>query len=261
MKIIHLSDLHLRINDTYIVFQDIVQKILKFKKTEKDLVVIITGDILDDAKDALHCYALKEINSLKKVGIPVLIIPGNHDYGDSGGIDKKYVAPFKQTYFDDDTVVFPKVDVFGGIAFFGLDSMQSDYDGNHQIGAQGYIDDKQLQELHNKFIDLTYKDLKKVVYLHHCPFTEYLSTIKHEDLKLRNSLALKAVIAGNIDALLCGHIHFKDKDNTIPTVFNGTWDIPRVYNAGSSTHSKNHFGFVRIIDLSKDPIDDTELKQ
>ncbi|MCK4828028.1 metallophosphoesterase, partial [bacterium] len=82
MRIIHLSDLHIgrgkNLENTQILLNRIDEK---YGNEQKKPVILITGDIVDDAQT----WQFKEANRLFQhfisKGYQFLLCPGNHDYG------------------------------------------------------------------------------------------------------------------------------------------------------------------------------------
>ena len=80
------------------------------------------------------------------------------------------------------------------------------------------------------------ESMKKIIYLHHHPFKPYPMH------GLRDAAALgEAVSNRSLNALLFGHNH-----NGF--VWNGRWNIPLVYDAGSSTSLHGLTNPLRVID-------------
>jgi predicted MPP superfamily phosphohydrolase len=123
-KIIHFSDLHVGFEHCLGHFNQVVTNLIFKKEPASDYVVIVTGDLVEDAtRDGLYELALTEINRIKAAGFLVLLCPGNHDYGTGALGHKRYVAKFKQTFFGVTNISYPKLDIIDGTAFIGLDSM------------------------------------------------------------------------------------------------------------------------------------------
>ena len=248
-KIIHLSDLHIGFNgqDLKRRLEGIVQSIIFVKESAKDYVIVLTGDLVEKATDlASHQAAKINLEILQSHGFKVLVIPGNHDYGTGTNANHKYQKKFKQLFYDDENLIFPKLDIIDEIAFIGLDSMEAEMHTFDKLGANGELGIEQRNRL-EALLDqeLVKKCNFRVVYLHHHPFDPWLF---HE---LKDSTELGDILQkhGNIDAILFGHNHHFRK-------WNGKWGIPRCYDAGSSTLKNDGFSLHRVIDLSKPPSED-----
>lgn len=245
-KIIHLSDLHTGYGDLLTRFGDIVTRMIFHKTPAKNYIVVITGDLVDDAtRDGSYEEVSAHIDRLKNAGFKVLLVPGNHDYGNGSFGHAEYVKKFKKHFFGKTNITYPKLDIIGNIAFIGLDSMAEELHWYDRLFSEGELGKKQLKRLADMLKDEKLKKSKyTVVYLHHHPF---YPVILHQ---LKDSDALEKTLKGHsIDALLFGHNHHGK-------VWNGGWGIPRVYDAGSSTSKFGASHPHRIMDLSKDPSTD-----
>ena len=99
-KIIHLSDLHVGHEDCGNKFRTIIDNIAFLKQPAQNYVVVITGDIVDNANDiSFTDEAIASIRLLEKLGYTVLPVPGNHDYGTGTRGDMKFVGIFKERFY------------------------------------------------------------------------------------------------------------------------------------------------------------------
>lgn len=246
-KIIHLTDTHIGYKNLSTRMSSIITRIIYTKKPAENYVIVHTGDIVEDSTDeGSYQEAVSHFNRLKKAGFEVLFIPGNHDYGTGFLASKKYVKQFKEAFFGTTQISYPKKDMIGDIAFIGLDSMAEEISWYDRLFAEGEIGDKQLDRLDKmlnndpEVVGARYR----VVYLHHHPFhPKAFHCLKDSD-KLGNLLK-----HSNISALLFGHNHDGRK-------WNGKWDIPRIYDGGTSTGKGGKPAPHRVIDLSKEPVFD-----
>lgn len=244
-KIIHLSDLHVGHEHCQSHFNRVVTNLIFKKKPAKDYVVILTGDLVEDGtRDGMYETALVEIQRLRKAGFKVLVCPGNHDYGTGSHGDKDLVPKFKKAFFGNSAAVFPKIDIMGGTAFIGLDTMADELSWYDQFLAQGELGKTQLRALATLLASTKVAACqRRVVYMHHHPFDPRFGH------GLKDSGKLEKILAGKVDCLLFGHNH----DGR---VWNGCWDIPRCYDAGSSTRKNlgnpGKLSPHRVMDLSRD---------
>jgi predicted MPP superfamily phosphohydrolase len=242
-KIIHLSDLHIGHGDCGERFRTIIDNITFLKQPAKNYIIVITGDIVDDAHHIEYINeAIDAISQLEERGYTVLVIPGNHDYGTGARGNKKFVALFKEKYFRSVKVTYPKLDIFGRIAFIGLDSTAEELHWNDRFFSEGELGKEQLTRLKKILKKPEVGSRKKVVYLHHHPFDYKFG------MQLKDRKELKKIIENRIDMILFGHYH--SNPASAGKIFHGAWGIPRCYNAGSSTHKNGDIGFQRVIDLS-----------
>jgi 3',5'-cyclic AMP phosphodiesterase CpdA len=242
-KIIHLSDLHIGYRDMGERFQCITDNIIFEKEPASEYVILITGDLVEKATDSSSYEETRlYIQKLEAAGFTVLVVPGNHDYGTGSLGSKKYVRLFKEVFFGDPEIQYPKLDIIEGIAFVGLDSMAEELNWYDRLFAEGELGGAQRRRLDALLSDAAVKACAyRVVYLHHHPFDPYPL---HQ---LKDSEALGEILVkhGNVDALLYGHNHLGKKHN-------GKWGIPRCYDAGTTTRKLYGTGHHRVVDLSRD---------
>lgn len=95
-RIIHLSDLHIGLNnDTIpeIQVRNIIDAIIRTYPQEKDSyeyprpIIVITGDLVDFYSPKNLDIASNLLDQLRVAGFTVLVVPGNHDYSDSFSTD------------------------------------------------------------------------------------------------------------------------------------------------------------------------------
>lgn len=249
-KIIHLSDLHAGYENLTSTLGDLVTRMIFHKIPADRYVVVVTGDIVEDAtRDGSYEEASAHLDRLEKAGFSVLVVPGNHDYGTGSRSSSRYIKRFKKHFFGSAKVTYPKLDLIGDIAFIGLDSMADEVNWYDFLWAEGELGKKQLRRL-CKILES--EDVEhasyRVVYLHHHPFHP------KPFHQLRDSEALAEILTQHsIDALLFGHNH----DGC---VWNGHWGITRVYDGGTSTGKEGKTNIHRVIDLTKDPAFDYDAR-
>ncbi len=244
-KIIHLSDLHIGYRNCGKRFRTLTENLAFLKQPPSDYVVVITGDLEENANDPLHAEeAMESVARLEQLGYTVLVIPGNHDYGTGSMGNADLVPVFKERFYKNSNIEFPKLDIIDGVAFIGLDSTAEELSWHDRILSEGELGDAQLGRLKDLLDGGSLDGLKRVVYMHHHPFDFKLWR------QLRDSEKLEKVIAGRVDMLLFGHYH--RSKITAGKIYHGKWGIRRCYNAGSSTHKNENIGFHRVIDLSND---------
>jgi len=242
-KIIHLSDLHVGHEDCGERFRTIIDNIAFLKQPAKNYIIVITGDLVDDANHSEYIdEAIASISQLEGQGYTVLVIPGNHDYGTGARGNKKFVPMFKEKYYRSVEVTYPKLDLIGKIAFIGLDSTAEELHWNDRFFSEGELGEEQLARLKKILMKPEVASRKKVVYLHHHPFDFKFG------MQLKDRKDLQKVIENRVDMILFGHYH--NNPASAGRIFHGAWGIPRCYNAGSSTHKNGDKGFQRVIDLS-----------
>lgn len=245
-KIIHLSDVHAGYGDLTSRLGELVTRIIFHKTPAENYVVVVTGDIVEDAtRDASYEEASVHLDRLTEAGFTVLVVPGNHDYGTGNVGNAAYIKRFKKHFFGKTGITYPKLDLVDTIAFIGLDSMADEVNWHDFLWAEGELGKKQLRRLSRMLqSDDVVNARYRVVYLHHHPFHP---KPMHQ---LRDSEELgKILTEHSIDLLLFGHNH----DGR---VWNGHWGISRIYDGGTSTGKEGKPNPHRVIDLSGDPSSD-----
>lgn len=201
-KIIHLSDLHVGYRNCEVRLQGIVDSIIE-QYSPADHIVVVTGDLVDEADSNNYDRARRQLDRLCTAGFVVLVVPGNHDYGNGGLVHLKYVDEFKRVFFGSRTVSYPKLDldVAPGIAFIGLDSMADTLEGLDVLGPDGELGEAQLASLDEMLELPELHERKVVVYLHHHPFDD--SWV----MRLKDHEAFKKIVESRVDYVLFGHDH------------------------------------------------------
>lgn len=245
-KIVHLTDLHIGYKDLDKKLSKLISNVIYAMQPAGDYVVVVTGDIAENGnyKENFH-KANDLLKILKGAGYDVLVIPGNHDYGDGITAYKENVESFKRNFFGNKSLKFPKLDIIkdpadgSSIAFIGLDSMAG---GGLRAFAQGNIGKTQLKNLDSMLSSAEVTAANKcVVYLHHHPIDRDIT------MKLNDSDEFAEVIKKHkVDALLFGHKHQGKK-------WNARWGVKRLYDGGTSTGKDDEPWRHRVIDLTKDP--------
>ena len=93
-RIIHMSDLHVGYRDFDERFGAICDNLIAQRGDQaSDCVIVITGDLVDDANDSDSYPKVKRwLEHLRGAGFGhILVVPGNHDYGTGRCGNKKFV--------------------------------------------------------------------------------------------------------------------------------------------------------------------------
>ena len=258
MKIIHLSDLHV---DKSVDHNKGYLTILNYLKNSPDIkndcVIVITGDLIDNAKVDFENNTGKlqkiwnEINALKSKVAEIFVVPSNHDYGNKYIISEDYMRYFKTIIYGNDNIPFPRCSpAIGDYIFIGLDSNEAEIGVKRNesseiyLGTIGKIGESQRNELEKIITDKNNRGKKFILYFHHDP-------ISHRPVMfLEDRNDLKKIIKNNISLLLCGHTHKFRKWNA--------WGIP-IYNAGCSTFNKGESIRIRCFDMIHDNLVPSEI--
>jgi len=208
IEIFHISDLHFgkQTKKARLLLEKVKEK-LKINEQENKYL-LVTGDITQDggkgqfktAKDALISFKGK-----------VLVVPGNHDYGFLGFIYSEASAKnfdeilsgglgISHPYFPKEP--FSKVleDKEGNkMLMIGLNSC-SETPQIFDIAA-GDIGDGQRNSLDNILSNQEYKDIPKIIFLHHIPHKRAQGI----GMSLKDHRKLMALVRNRVNAFAFGH--------------------------------------------------------
>lgn len=247
-KIIHLTDLHVGHADCARDSATVVDRIIYLKRPAVDYVVVVTGDVVNNANDGYE-EARGILMRLRDAGFKVLVCPGNHDYGTGAHGNDEFIQKFASAFHEDGLAEYPRLEIIRdgedpreSIAFIGLDTMAEEVNWSDALWAQGELGERQLADLGRMLhSDEVYGCGAVVVYMHHHPLHPKMLHC------LRDSDELEVVISGaeTVAALLFGHNH-EGK------VWHGSWGVERVYDGGASAAIRGAPSPHRVIDLSKD---------
>ncbi|MFZ5984195.1 MAG: metallophosphoesterase family protein [Acidobacteriota bacterium] len=252
MRVLHLSDLHVGCGECGARWRDLTERLGRAREALGDPVVVVTGDLVERAtEEALLWEAKAGMDRLRSAGYAVLVVPGNHDYGDALRASPEGQAAFGRLFYPDGPEGFPRVDFVGEAVFVGLESMAAELHWYDALWANGELGRAQLERLEDVLGRPQVRSARhRVVYLHHHPF-DPMGPL-HE---LKDALGLARVLKENgpLDALLFGHNHAGG-------AYAGVWGIPRCYDAGTSTRKEGQPGPLRLMDLSEDPSWDVDVR-
>jgi predicted MPP superfamily phosphohydrolase len=145
LNFIHLSDLHISKNNKNSENRNTIKIVdhlcNKYKDYGKNLVVIITGDIVDDGKESQYKNAVEILTPLANM-FTVLACPGNHDYGPCGNFYTEKSQAMFQKYILDKLLnipdakdanikmedLYPMVNQLSNVLFVGIDSVVDNED-------------------------------------------------------------------------------------------------------------------------------------
>jgi 3',5'-cyclic AMP phosphodiesterase CpdA len=199
--------------------------------------LIITGDLTHHGRIAQY-ERLKEL--LAAVQMPMTLLLGNHDRRDE----------FNEV-FGEDGFAQNAVDV-SGTKLICLDTLDGPpYPTGHHAGL---LCDERLQWLD---VQLSGVD-RAIVFMHHPPFNVGFDGM--DEIKLANSDAFFEIIKrhGNVDQLICGHVHRTISGNVrgVPfTIFKSPChQMPMVLGDGDSSLSVDEPGAYGIILIEHDSI-------
>jgi predicted MPP superfamily phosphohydrolase len=228
VKFLHLSDLHIHKSmkkTDNICAKKVVSYIVKKYKNDTKLVIIITGDIVDDGNKTQYKKAVTILKPLVENNFEVLAVPGNHDYGKFGNIyTKKAQGYFRKFILGEllnnkkalDTSIdykeiFPTKTIIGETLLIGVDSALGNLHDETFHFASGEVGEPQREKIRLIFNNEKYKAMAKVIFFHHHPFMRDI-TMEMDDAK-----EVMKILSGNVDICCFGHKHesqtWSSKDN------------------------------------------------
>ena len=260
MKLIHLSDLHIgkRVNEISMIEDQeyILLEILQIIDGEKADAVLICGDVYDKSVPSAEAVTLFDefLNRLAKLGIPVLIISGNHDsperlaFGNRllelGGI---HISPVYDGQIRSVTLTDEQGEaVFWLLPFIKPAHVKRFYPGE---GIETYTDAVRVA-LEKMNID----PAKRNILLTHQFVTGSL-TCDSEELSVGGSDNVDAAVFDAFDYVALGHIHGPQNIGSNRIRYCGT---PLKYSFSESTHHKSvtvvHLGAKGSLELCLRPL-------
>lgn len=232
MNIIHISDTHIGSGNAAERFGRVIDDIHRhIERNDGDWVVVHTGDLIDreaPTESSAGLALLQRLSEGAQRRLPVLLVPGNHDYGWSWHIDRSRAAQFRATFahylFGDQPAQFPTVRTVGDCVFIGLDSSAAEFGILKGFFAEGELGEAQLNRLNDILDDPSLQSLTKVVFLHHHPFIDSYSVrpdwgdrnflakayqwYGRSRLRLKDANSLLQILRDRIDLMLFGHKHY-----------------------------------------------------
>jgi 3',5'-cyclic AMP phosphodiesterase CpdA len=193
-RIAHLSDIHFGANDP-----KIVDAATAWVEARRPDLVIISGDLTQRARVEQFKAASAWFNRLRRLGLKVLVIPGNHDiplydvfrrFGAPLRRYKRYISTELCPWFENDDVAVLGINTARSLTF-----------------KDGRINRDQLRMLRDRFAAVT-PDKTRILVTHHPLFAmpigrggELTEAVgRHED-------AVKAVCDAGVHIALAGHFH------------------------------------------------------
>jgi hypothetical protein len=208
IEIFHISDLHFgkQTRKARLLLEKVKEK---FKIGElENKYLIVTGDITQDGREG-------QFRTAKEALIPfkgkVQVVPGNHDYGFLGFIYSEASARnfdnilslglgIGHTYFPKEPFLKILADKEGNkVLIIGLNSCSKT---PHIFDiAAGDIEDTQRNKLDNILSNQKYKDIPKIIFLHHIPHKRAQGI----GMSLKDHRKLMAVVRNRVNAFAFGH--------------------------------------------------------
>ncbi|MFA4971222.1 MAG: metallophosphoesterase [bacterium] len=237
MRIIHISDLHIRGNnkDNAVVREKLAGILDMFTAGD---VVVATGDITDDGKE--DQYAKAEVLLAPFTG-RLMLVPGNHDFGRLGNFYSadcvRRFATLRVALAAETNWMF-RVDGFPVGQIIGLDTCLRT--GSIVDFAQGRVGFWQRTRLRWKLDEMKKHRAVSVVALHHNPYyTDWFC-------RLKDAKEFFEVVLGRADIVLMGHEH-KERYTWYPSGLPEAQAQTRLYAAGALFREKTEPLVIQVV--------------
>ena len=207
------------------VFDTLVKQVI----LEQPDALLITGDLTKDGEVVSHDYVVKKLTEIEEAGIPVYVIPGNHDRGWQEGAKKyenntstatkymsvsrflSYYEPFgygEGSEVHEESLSYVS-ELFPGLTLIGLDS-----------GQTASLETSTLNWLGQKLLEAKEKGSQVLVMVHHSVIPHFFgqesfqanSVIQDEEYNEEEELSKlgQTLLQGGVKVVLTGHYHVSD---------------------------------------------------
>lgn len=197
--LVQLTDLHIREPgrlayrrvDTSRYFRAVVDSVLALK--QRPHAAVISGDLTDFGRPAEYASLREQIAPLEAAGMPVYLMPGNHDSRDE--MRRSFPG---HAYLGDGPWVQFAVDV-GPMRLLALDTVVPGR-------SEGALDAERLAWLEAQLDESEGRPV--VIAMHHPPFQTLIGHMDKMGLKAGGP-ELEAIVSKhpNVERVICGHLH------------------------------------------------------
>ena len=193
----------------------------KIKDEIRPDLVLIPGDLTKDGEQVSHDYVIAKLNELRAVGIPTLVIPGNHDRGKNGNAvyyDGDQTSPADVATNDwfathyaaygygpeserESTTLTYATEPISGLVVIGIDS-----------GTKGTVSEKTLNWVVEQAIAATASGKRVLAMMHH-PLIPHFVGLENfvETAVVANYETVRNALAdAGINVVFTGHFHTSD---------------------------------------------------
>lgn len=193
-RIAHLSDLHFGRHDRVVV-----EGLSTALTAMRPDAVVISGDLTQRARRSQFAAARAFIDGLRAAGLPVIVVPGNHDvplwdvtrrFFSPLARFRRYIEPHPYPLFADEKV-----------AILGLNTARS------LTIKDGRVSDEQMRCIRERFAEAP-RSARRMLVTHH-PLVELPWGEDGEKLEAagRSDAALQTALEAGVHLLLAGHHH------------------------------------------------------
>lgn len=193
-RIAHLSDIHFGANDP-----NIVAATIDWLTEKRPDLVIISGDLTQRAREKQFQDAANYLEALRQNGLPLLVIPGNHDVP-LYDVFRRFASPLGRykRYIAHDLCPWVETDE---VAVLGINTARS------LTIKDGRINEQQMQLIRQRFNNVT-PDKTRILVTHHPLFALPIGRGNElSEAAGRHQDALQAINDAGIHISLAGHFH------------------------------------------------------
>lgn len=215
------------------MFDLLVQRIIAGKPD----ALLIAGDLTKDGEKASHEYVIKRLTKIEESGVPVFIIPGNHDVGpmeecrqyanntyktaEGAWTEDQFRQAYKHFGYDTDSDLHDgslsyATEIFPGLSLIGVATEKT---AHLRKSALKFASQK-AQEAHHK-------GNQTIVMTHHSliPHIDGQETFMVYSVNSRCEALRDSLINAGVKVVLTGHYHISDNTRYIDSEGREIYDI------------------------------------
>ena len=249
MKLIHLSDLHIgkRVNEVSMLEDQshILDQILDITRQEQPDAVLISGDVYDKTVPSAEAVSLLDsfFSRLVKLGVPVLVISGNHDSAERlafGGELLTGAGLYLSPVYDGHLRKVTLEDEFGPVDFWLMPFLKPGH-------VRRFYPEETIETYTDALrVALSHTDRdesRRNVLLTH-QFVTGAAICESEELSVGGSDNVDVTVFDGFDYVALGHIHGPQNIGSPRVRYCGT---PLKYSFSEANHHKS----VTVVQLGK----------
>ena len=213
----YLADSKIMMDYSKPVFDKLCSQII----TDKPDLLLIVGDMTKDGEIESHEYVINKLTEIESAGIPVFVIPGNHDrgwqqnakiYRNNIAEDTKYTSMSRfSNYYKDfgygegselhGTTLTYATEIWPGLTLIGIDS-----------GQTATVDEDAVTWACAKAKEAKDKGQQVIAMMHHALLPHiYAQELIHVNSVVSNNEEIRdRLMAAGVKVMLTGHYHISD---------------------------------------------------
>lgn len=215
------------------VFDLLVERII----TDHPDVLLICGDLTKDGEKASHQYVIEKLTKIENAGIPVYIIPGNHDHGEmeearkyanntytpaEGGLtEAQFRTAYKDFGYGENCEIYEgslcyAVELFPGLTLIGIDT-----------GTNTHVRSKAITWAYQKALEAKDKGNQIIAMAHHSLIPHFYGqeTFMPYSMIDNHEIVRDSLLHAGVKVVFTGHYHISDNTRYIDSEGNEIYDI------------------------------------